>query len=232
MAQELGGARMSELIDTTEMYLKTVYELEEDGVLPLRARIVERLDHSGPTVSQTVARMERDGLIRVGEDRALELTEEGRRRAAEVIRKHRLAERLLLDVIGLDRRLIHEEACRWEHVMSEQVEDRLARILQAVDTDPFGNLIPRRGDLCPGPSANEVSADRAARDGEVRAVVRRVGEPVQADSGLLALLEEAGVVAGAAVVVRAVPQGVRVAAGDGEPVVLRPDLARHLFLGR
>ena len=100
---------MSELIDTTEMYLKTVYELEEDGVLPLRARIVERLDHSGPTVSQTVARMERDGLMKVAEDRLLELTEEGRRRATEVIRKHRLAERLLLDVIGLDRRLVHEE---------------------------------------------------------------------------------------------------------------------------
>ena len=96
---------MSELIDTTEMYLKTVYELEEDGVPPLRARIVERLDHSGPTVSQTVARMERDGLIKVADDRSLQLTEEGRRRATEVIRKHRLAERLLLDVIGMDRRL-------------------------------------------------------------------------------------------------------------------------------
>ena len=92
---------MTELIDTTEMYLKTVYELEEDGVPPLRARIVERLDHSGPTVSQTVARMERDGLIKVAEDRSLELTDEGRRRATDVIRKHRLAERLLLDVIGI-----------------------------------------------------------------------------------------------------------------------------------
>jgi len=133
---------VSELIDTTEMYLKTVYEMEEDGVLPLRARIVERLEHSGPTVSQTVARMERDGLIHVAEDRSLQLTEEGRARATEVIRKHRLAERLLLDVIGMDRRLIHEEACRWEHVMSEQVEGRLAQILQDTDTDPFGNSIP------------------------------------------------------------------------------------------
>ena len=118
---------MTELIDTTEMYLKTVYELEEDGVPPLRARIVERLDHSGPTVSQTVARMERDGLIKVADDRSLELTDEGRRRATDVIRKHRLAERLLLDVIGIERRFVHEEACRWEHVMSEQVSaDRFA----------------------------------------------------------------------------------------------------------
>ena len=75
---------MTELIDTTEMYLKTVYELEEDGVPPLRARIVERLDHSGPTVSQTVARMERDGLIKVADDRSLELTDEGRANAQAV----------------------------------------------------------------------------------------------------------------------------------------------------
>ena len=146
---------MSELIDTTEMYLKTVYELEEDGVPPLRARIVERLDHSGPTVSQTVARMERDGLIRVADDRSLQLTDEGRLRATEVIRKHRLAERLLLDVIGLDRRLVHEEACRWEHVMSEQVEDRLADILQVIAQDPFGNPIPPRAAGHPAPGRDQ-----------------------------------------------------------------------------
>ena len=156
---------MSELIDTTEMYLKTVYELEEDGVTPLRARIVDRLDHSGPTVSQTVARMERDGLIRVTEDRSLELTDEGRRRATEVIRKHRLAERLLLDVVGLDRRYIHDEACRWEHVMSERVEDRLAEILGDVASDPFGNPIPGSRADHPAPGKDELSANRVVRDG-------------------------------------------------------------------
>ena len=126
---------MSELIDTTEMYLKTVYELEEDGVPPLRARIVERLDHSGPTVSQTVARMERDGLIKVADDRSLELTDEGRRRATEVIRKHRLAERLLLDVIGMDRRLVHQEACRWE------IREYLPKGTQITTHQPYLNAI-------------------------------------------------------------------------------------------
>jgi len=157
---------MTELIDTTEMYLKTVYELEEDGVPPLRARIVERLDHSGPTVSQTVARMERDGLIKVAEDRSLELTDEGRRRATDVIRKHRLAERLLLDVIGIERRFVHDEACRWEHVMSEQVEERLADILDDVSTDPFGNPVPSRTAEHPRPSADEATrcAVRKERD--------------------------------------------------------------------
>ena len=103
------------------MYLRTVYELEEEGIIPMRARIVERLDQSGPTVSQTVTRMERDGLIVVEPDRSLSLTQVGRERATAVMRKHRLAERLLTDVLQLDLSRVHEEACRWEHVMSEEV---------------------------------------------------------------------------------------------------------------
>ena len=223
---------MSELIDTTEMYLKTVYEMEEDGVLPLRARIVERLDHSGPTVSQTVARMERDGLIRVADDRSLELTELGRRRATEVIRKHRLAERLLLDVVGLDRRLVHDEACRWEHVMSEQVEDRLASILSDVSRDPFGNAIPARGAVRPEPDPGEASLERRVRERQGEAAVTRVGEPIQADPGLLAELEDAGIRAGVTVSLRPCAGGVRLVGPDGDPVVLPADLARHLVVLR
>ncbi|CAM3048916.1 metal-dependent transcriptional regulator [Actinomyces slackii] len=223
---------MSELIDTTEMYLKTVYELEEDGVPPLRARIVERLEHSGPTVSQTVARMERDGLIRVAEDRSLELTEAGRLRATEVIRKHRLAERLLLDVVGLDRVLVHDEACRWEHVMSEQVEERLAAILDDVSTDPFGNRVPARGAGRPAPGDDEISSDRLAGQSPVQAVVHRIGEPIQADADLLASLEEAEIRAGERVELRSCSGGVRIVGASGDPVVLGGDVARHLFLAR
>ena len=112
---------MSDLIDTTEMYLRTIFELEEEGITPLRARIAERLGQSGPTVSQTVARMARDGLLAVEGDRHLELSEDGRAMATRVMRKHRLAECLLVDVIGLQWEDVHAEACRWEHVMSETV---------------------------------------------------------------------------------------------------------------
>src|SRR5687767_15344837 len=112
------------------MYLRTIFELVEEGITPLRARIAERLHQSGPTVSQTVARMERDGLLTVEGDRHLELTDEGRRLATRVMRKHRLAERLLVDVIGLDWELVHAEACRWEHGMSETVERRLVALLE------------------------------------------------------------------------------------------------------
>ena len=99
---------MSDLIDTTEMYLKTIYELQEEGIVPLRARIAERLHQSGPTVSQTVARMERDGLLTVEGDRHLELSPLGHSLATRVMRKHRLAERLLIDVIGLSWVDAHE----------------------------------------------------------------------------------------------------------------------------
>src|SRR5690606_31480007 len=87
-----GVSHHSDLIDTTEMYLRTVYELEEEGIVPLRARIAERLHQSGPTVSQTVARMQRDGLLSVENDRHLELSPMGRQYAIRVMRKHRLAE--------------------------------------------------------------------------------------------------------------------------------------------
>src|SRR5215831_13650302 len=133
---------MNDLVDTTEMYLRTIYDLEEEGVTPLRARIAERLDQSGPTVSQTVARMERDGLLHVAGDRHLELTDEGRRTATRVMRKHRIAECLLVDVIGLEWEQVHAEACRWEHVMSEAVERRVLEMLRHPTESPYGNPIP------------------------------------------------------------------------------------------
>jgi DtxR family Mn-dependent transcriptional regulator len=107
------------------MYLRTVFELEEEGIVPLRARIAERLSQSGPTVSQTVARMERDGLLHLAGDRQLALSDTGRMLATRVMRKHRLAECLLVSVIQLPWEEVHIEACRWEHVMSENVERRI-----------------------------------------------------------------------------------------------------------
>src|SRR5579883_2705762 len=124
------------------MYLRTIFELEEEGIVPLRARIAERLGQSGPTVSQTVARMERDGLLTVEGDRHLELSVEGRALATRVMRKHRLAECLLVEVIGLPWEQVHAEACRWEHVMSEAVERRVLELLRHPTESPYGNPIP------------------------------------------------------------------------------------------
>ncbi|MFE6965978.1 iron dependent repressor, metal binding and dimerization domain protein [Agromyces sp. NPDC057679] len=194
---------MTDLIDTTEMYLRTILDLEEENIVPLRARISERLGHSGPTVSQTVARMERDGLVVVSGDRHLELTSEGRSKAVHVMRKHRLAERLLADVIGLEWEYVHDEACRWEHVMSEQVERRLIEILGGPKESPYGNPIPGLEELGLPPAdpfmtgvVNVVDAV-ADREEPVRGTVRRLGEPVQFDPELLGQLKQAGVMPGA-----------------------------------
>ncbi|TQM10771.1 metal-dependent transcriptional regulator [Pseudonocardia kunmingensis] len=218
---------MNELIDTTEMYLRTIYELEEEGVVPLRARIAERLGQSGPTVSQTVARMERDGLVVVAGDRHLELTPTGRSRAVSVMRKHRLAERLLIDVIGLEWEFVHAEACRWEHVMSEAVERKLVRLLDNPTTSPYGNPIPGLEELASSPEATtgpptsvppvlEVGLQRLdefARRGGGRVEVRRIAEHVQMDADLMAELKDAGIVPGHEVEVDSISRF-----GDAVPV--------------
>jgi DtxR family Mn-dependent transcriptional regulator len=202
---------VNDLIDTTEMYLRTIYELEEEGVVPLRARIAERLGQSGPTVSQTVARMERDGLVVVAGDRHLELTDSGRARAVAVMRKHRLAERLLADVIGLE----------WEHVMSDAVERKLVALLDNPTISPYGNPIPGLDELSRPPEEAERADDGAyssppileaglqrldefARRGGGPVVVRRIAEHVQVDADLMAELKTAGIVPGQDVAVRAI----------------------------
>ncbi len=230
---------MTDLIDTTEMYLKTIYELTEEGITPLRARIAERLGHSGPTVSQTVARMERDGLVVVTGDRHLELTADGLGKATRVMRKHRLAERLLTDVIGLDWEFVHEEACRWEHVMSERVERRLAALLDHPHFDPYGNPIPGLAELGEESTRVEfldgvvslVTVADGTGPAATRGVVARLGEPLQPDVELLARLAQAGVLPGQEITIERGHALVTVGVPGAETVLDLPDdVARHIYL--
>lgn len=222
---------MTDLIDTTEMYLKAIYELEEEGLNPMRARIAERLDHSGPTVSQTVARMERDGLLRITDDRLLEFTDEGRLTAVEVMRKHRLAERLLLEVIGLPWEKIHDEACRWEHVMSEEVERKLVELVSDPGISPFGMPVPGLELL--GLAARESIACSALgdlADGEY--LLCRIGEPLQVDSQFLVQLRDLGLLPGQKVQVAKNNETWFVSSVErDEGLVVDSVVAQHLFLG-
>ncbi len=219
------------------MYLRTILELEEENIIPLRARISERLGHSGPTVSQTVGRMERDGLVVVSGDRHLELTELGRSKATHVMRKHRLAERLLSDVIGLDWEYVHEEACRWEHVMSEQVERRILEMLDHPTESPYGNPIPGLDELGDDPAGlfttgviNLVGLVEGT-DGSVSANVRRLGEPAQFDPELLLQLKQAGVFPGSTGTFSASGSYVLVQMdGFDEGLELPNELAGHIFV--
>lgn len=225
---------VSDLIDTTEMYLRTIYELVEEGITPLRARIAERLHQSGPTVSQTVARMERDGLLTVEGDRHLQLTDEGTSLATRVMRKHRLAERLLTDVIGLDWELVHEEACRWEHVMSETVERRLLELLDHPTESPYGNPIPGLNELGESAEGEEfrdgVEALHTAVGVDSRRVqVRRISEEMQKDEVLMGALRRAGAMPGAVVAAVLTEEGVLLGS-SGETAEIVTEAAEHIFV--
>jgi DtxR family Mn-dependent transcriptional regulator len=226
---------MTDLVDTTEMYLRTILDLEEEHIVPLRARISERLGHSGPTVSQTIARMERDGLVVVEGDRHLALTDEGRSKAIHVLRKHRLAERLLADVIGLDWAYVHDEACRWEHVMSEQVERRVLEMLGHPTESPYGNPIPGLGELGVTPAARFMDGvvsivDIAPVAGEISVTIRRLAEPVQFEPELLQQLQNAGVMPGAKATISTVGSYVLVQVeGFADGLELPVEVAVHIY---
>jgi DtxR family Mn-dependent transcriptional regulator len=216
------------------MYLRTIYELEEEGVVALRARIAERLGQSGPTVSQTVARMERDGLVHVADDRHLELSERGRREAIGVMRKHRLAERLLADVIGLDWEDLHIEACRWEHVMSEKVERRILALLKKPLVCPHGNPIPGLDQLGLPFSTDQTgtlfSLTEAVAAAHAEVVITRISEQLQPDVALMHRLDEAGMRPGQRVSVADSPDGVQVWFAGGERVAFDRVAADHIFV--
>lgn len=217
---------MTPLIDATEMYLRTVWELEEEGIPPIRARLVERLGVSAPAVSETVARLEADGLLRLSDDRRLELTEHGRQIAASVMRKHRLAERLLTDVIGLAWEEAHNEACRWEHVISDLVEQRLVALLDAPETSPFGNPIP---DSDRAATWNDlVTIAEAAKRGQ-SGRIERISEQLQVDVEAMRFLREHGVRPGVDAAFELTGEGV-VALVEGERIPLPKEAAEHLYV--
>jgi DtxR family transcriptional regulator, Mn-dependent transcriptional regulator len=227
------------------MYLRTVFELEEEGIVPLRARIAERLSQTGPTVSQTVARMERDGLVHVEGDRQLALTATGRKLAMRVMRKHRLAECLLVDIIRLPWEEVHIEACRWEHVISDSVERRLVELLGYPVRCPHGNIIPGLAELgVPDEAGGQAVA--AGGDGAVAmtliasptaepVVVRRISEQVQSDARLMLTLKNVGIQPGREITLSASDDGVRVTGEDGTgglETELPRDVAAHVFVTR
>ena len=181
------GDSVNDLIDTTEMYLRTIYELEEEGVVPLRARI---------------------------------------------------AERLLVDVIGLEWEHVHNEACRWEHVMSEAVERKLVKLLDHPTTSPYGNPIPgldKLGDGEPAPPAEAdlVRLDEFARTGGGEVEIRRIAEHVQLDETLMTELKSVGIVPGGMVTVgRASGGTIEVTGGDTTAQVSSSALHAVLALAR
>ena len=205
-----------------EQYLEAIYNLEEEGNQVIQARLAERVGHSAPTVSEMVHRLKEAGYVKV-EGRALGLTPTGRVLATSVIRKHRLAERLLTDVIGLPWHKAHEEADRWEHVISDEVEARLVEILGNPATCPHGGPIPGSG-FQPEPTTFLAGANVGDR---VR--LARVMELVEFDMEALIYLEEHNFTPGQEATVAAQgPDGSLVLEVGDQTVVLGASLAKLL----
>ncbi|BCB84801.1 DtxR family transcriptional regulator [Phytohabitans suffuscus] len=186
---------MGHPIDAVGAYLRILLELEEEQVPPRRARIVERMGHSWPRVSQVVAKLIRDGLVVTTEARGLALSDLGRDRATAVLRKHRLAELMLVEVIGVGFEDAHAEACRWQHVLSDAAERRIYELLGRPARSPYGNPIPglqALGVAAPDGGSDQQDRSLAAPDAVGEVTVARIGEGAQRDAALLRALRAAG----------------------------------------
>jgi DtxR family Mn-dependent transcriptional regulator len=208
-----------------EEYLEAIHELEEEGTQVIQARLAERVGHSAPAVSETIRRLKAQGYLAV-EDRAVRLTPAGRERAESVVRKHRLAERLLTDVIGLPWHKAHLEACRWEHVISDEVETRLVSLLGNPQTCPHGNPIPGSGVR---PRRKLVALSSLHGGEHVR--LERVTEQVEIDLEVLAYLSEAGFIPGSdARVTGRGPDGTLTLDVGEHTIALGPTIADQLYV--
>jgi DtxR family Mn-dependent transcriptional regulator len=216
---------VAELHDATEHYLMTIAEIEEDGVVPMRARLVERLGVSAPAVSEAIERLADHGLVELLPDRSLVLTEEGRRVAHATMRRHRLAERLLVDVIGLEWEKVHREADRWEHALSADVEEKLIKLLGDPATCPHGNPIPGSGVRIDRSGWSRLSD---AESGPL--TVTRITEKIEANTEAIELIARTGLIPGRTTqVVGRVDGGVIVDSGEGRQVVPDP-VASEIFV--
>jgi DtxR family Mn-dependent transcriptional regulator len=207
-----------------EEYLEAICELEEEGIAVIQARLAERLEHTPASVSEMIHRLRDEGFITVS-GRTISLTALGRERAESVVRKHRLAERLLTDIIGLPWSESHLEACRWEHVISDQVEERLVALLGNPTTCPHGNPIPGTK-----PSATH---QKPLSDCAVGTTARltRVTERIEIDTEALAYLDAANLRPGAdAAITARAPDGTLTIEVDGEPVSLGASLTSQIYV--
>ncbi|HEX5586497.1 MAG TPA: metal-dependent transcriptional regulator, partial [Acidimicrobiia bacterium] len=216
---------VAEWHDATEEYLEAILEIEEEGVVPIRARLVERLGLSAPAVSETVNRLVEHGYAELLDDRSLRLTDKGRKVATSVVRRHRLAERLLVDIIGLEWEKVHREADRWEHAISADVEAKLVLLLGDPATCPHGNPIPGSAHATDTSSATPLTQSTPGRY-----QVRRISEKVEIDESALNFLAAAKLIPGSnATVVSSGPDGVHLESDAGEQIVPR-EVAQLMYV--
>ena len=212
--------------NAVEQYLETILELEESGVLPLRARLVERLGVTAPAVSETVKRLEREGYVNLDTDRVLHLTETGRDYATAVLRRHRLAELLLVDVLKVPWSQVHEEACRLEHAISDNLEAHLVKLLGDPGMCPHGNPIPGSANVVDHGPLQALSSVASGRP----CVVRRIDEHLQTQLHHMRELEHGRLLPGQRVLVSSSDEDGVVVDVDGVSVELDVETAREVYV--
>jgi DtxR family Mn-dependent transcriptional regulator len=176
---------------TVEDYLLVIYTLSSEGRSVIAARLAEALDVAPPTVTATLQRMSRDGLLTVNAHKEVELTPAGHVRAETMVRRHRLAERLLVDILGLDWADVHEEAHRFEHAISPRVEERILAVLGDPTTCPHGSPIPGTGASL---ASDAVRLESVSQGDHV--VVERITEDAENDHELLGYFQRSGLLPG------------------------------------
>jgi DtxR family transcriptional regulator, Mn-dependent transcriptional regulator len=211
-----------------EEYLETILGLEEAGIRPMRARIVERLGVSAPAVSETVRRLERDGYLTLDDSRAIALTDAGRSYATSIMRRHRLAERLLVDLLKVPWSQVHEEAGRLEHAISPWLEEHLVTLLGDPATCPHGNPIPGSAHKTDFGEQRPLSdlPDGAA------VIVRRIDEQLEGQHLSMQTLETESVLPGRAItIVSRGPERIQLSV-EGREVALDLAIAERVFASR
>lgn len=209
-----------------EEYSETVWELAEDGVEVIQARIAERLEVSRPAVSEMIRRMDKEGLVTIDDRGVISLTSEGARLATTVVRRHRLAERFLTDILSLSWTEAHHEAGRWEHVISPTVEAAMMRVLDDPTTCPHGNPIP--GSDYSRPEGAQPLVEFGV-DGAF--VVHRIPEELEFQEGQLAYLEQSGLLPGrVGTVLSVAPDGTTTVSMDGKPVGVSAFAAERILV--
>jgi len=175
--------RSREFHPAFEEYCEAIFELHEDDIEVIQARIAERIEVSRPAVSEMIRRMEQENLVRI-DGTTIVLTDDGKVLAEKVVRRHRLAERFLTDILGLSWADAHEEAGKWEHVISDSVDEALTRVLGDPTTCPHGNPIPGADYVPP--------KTRSLRELPVGATftIARIPEELEFEPGMLDFLEE------------------------------------------
>lgn len=218
---------LGKLNPASKEYLEAIYELNEEGRKVLQARIGERLGLAAATVSEGVKRLVAENYVAFADDREVFLTETGRTIAETLVRRHRLAERMLTDILGIPWHLCHEQAEDWEKVMTAEVEEAILAKLEDDPTCPHGNPIPGAGTPIPWSQLVSVASMKVGQSGRLT----RLLEDVELDHDVLKYLEDNRLMPGAHLTLVAVaPDGTLALKVDDSQVALGSVLADNLWV--